>query len=112
MSRRRNLADAASGVAPATVVLFGEESTLPALRTFAEARDWETLVRVEERHASTTTRNAGRWLAIMELVESHQAHGVVMSADHLAGWPSEERAAFHLWLDEHGAFVAQVSDAP
>ncbi|QNP70492.1 hypothetical protein IAG44_14280 [Streptomyces roseirectus] len=111
-SRRRDLADAASGrVERVRVVLYacrpdGEAGVLTELRVYATARDWVVVGELIDRtHPDSALDERPRWTRLKELVESGQAQGIVTPMRRLCGKCESERSLLDTWLAAHRAFV-------
>ncbi|MFE4421298.1 hypothetical protein [Streptomyces sp. NPDC056817] len=117
LARRRALADAASGYpARATVVLYAcithgqdQRAVFAQLRRHAEARDWVVIGEVTDSTAATIPlQDRPGWPAAATAITSGRASGIVVAA--CTETPDIEPVG--AWLDEHRAFLSQVTLTP
>jgi hypothetical protein len=110
ISRRRNIADAASGVPPrATVVLYartGEQDVIAQLRRQAEARDWVVVGEITDTiPTDLPLQQCPGWPAVQAAILTHQARGIITTVD-------TDVTGLDGWLADHQAFVCQTAAAP
>ncbi|MFF0226556.1 hypothetical protein [Streptomyces sp. NPDC004629] len=117
ISRRRNIADAASGfLSRATVVLYGcpepgqdERDVMTRLRRYADARDWVVIGEVTDLSPATIPFQERRgWPAARNAVTSGQAKGIVATACPQTPVASD----LEDWLRDNQAFLSEVATAP
>lgn len=121
--RRSRLADAAAGIAPVAtgtgvsrirVVIYTcvqpgslSSTSLVALRSYAEARDWTVVGEYADQvPALTPAADRPLWPSVAELIESGQANGIVTDI------PPTDADNLDAWLAGFHAFSARVRPRP
>jgi hypothetical protein len=119
ITRRRTIADAASGFpARAAVVLYacippGQQRAdiEGALRKYAEARDWLIAGTVIDHTATATPlEHRPNWPQVRNLLASGAAHGIVTTSRRACA-ETEGAPVLSEWLDTHNAFLAETAPA-
>lgn len=117
ISRRRNIADAASGFpSRAAVVLYARpepgqdgQDIVAQLRRYADARDWVVIEEViDPLPAAIPLQDRPGWRVARNAITSGQAKGIVASA--CSQMPIA--ATLKEWLRDNQAFLSEVATMP